>query len=549
MSKLPGPDHIWYRWIAGQPLDGRYRTDGTFWKAGQRQLSKTPVRRWAYRPGWQRSAVRNGVVTALVVILWQYRTHPTRTVSALVTVAVAAALYGALRAYQAFRVRQANRKYVVPLGTVLGPLLGYSPDTRPAEFVTVPAGWEKDEKRPVTVALPATFAGTEGTKAQVTEVMLGRLGRSGDQMSVNFRMVGRSPVVAAAYRPQPPNMFALKDAMPFIDELEPGQILIGMGARNKPAVMDFNTEDPHLAVNANTGTGKSTQLMCMGAQVIRQGGQIHALDPKITSFDPLVGVPGFFIANDPSNVEAFWDGIRRVHKEFKRRRVIFGNDRSAEFPLWFMFIDEMTMFRKIDRQYWAEIKEKKDLMTSPGAKMLDELILMGRQYGIRVVVSGQIINEGIMWNNLSVFANRALAKYDENAWKRLFGGFPFEVPSTRPGRWVYRFGGGSPTWVQNIYATDVEIRELAMSGRSQVSPVDVPSGAGDATVRGDGDQGTGDIVGVKAMADYAGVDYETFKKRRTRAEGIPGERKVAGQFVVSRSDLDAFLGRAATPAP
>jgi hypothetical protein len=544
MSKIPGPDSRWYRWFAGQPMDGRYRTDSTFFRTGQSQLSKTPVRRWSDRPGWQRAGLRNGLVVALAVIVRQWFTHRGRTETILWTLFAGALVYAAWRAWRTVQARKVHRRYVGPLGAVLAPLLGYSPDTRPAEFVTVPHGWEKDEHRPVTVALPATFSGTEGIKTQITEVILGRLGRSGDQMTVNFRMVGRAPMVAAAFRPQPPSFYPMKDALEAIRELEPGQVLIGMKARNELAVMDFNTEDPHLAVNANTGTGKSTQLMIMIAQIIRNGGEARAIDPKITSFDPIVGVPGFKVANDPSNVPEMWNLIGEVHTEFKRRRVIFGQDRTAEFPLLFMVIDEMTIYRKIDREYWAEVKDKKDLMTSPGAKMINELVLMGRQYGIRVVFSGQIINERITWDTLSVFANRALAKYDENAWKRLFGGFTFEVPSIKKGRWIYRFSGGSPTWVQNVFGTDEEIRELALERPGDVSPVAVPSGGGDVAVWGSPEEGTRDIVGVKAMAEYAGIDYETFKMRRRRSEGIPGERKVSGQWVVTPEALDAYLKRA-----
>lgn len=549
MSRIPGPDQAWYRWIAGQPLDGHYRTDATFFRPGQKQLGKTPSRRWSYRPGWQRSAIRNGTVVGSVGIAWEYHAAPSRTLIIASVVIMLAAVYAVLRAWKAWSVRKRHNRYVRPLGIVLGPLLGYSLAVRPADFVTVPQGWEKDETKPVVIMLPETFSGTEGVKAQVSEVVLGRLGKSGDQMSVNFRLSGKAPSVHATYRPQPPKMYPLKDAIEAIRELEPGQVLIGMKARNKTAVMDFNCEDPHMVVNANTGTGKSTQLMVISAQIIRNGGHVFAIDPKITSFDPIVGVEGFHIANDPSDVEGMWSLIREVHTEFKKRRIIFGKDRTAEFPLWFLMIDEMTMFRKIDRQYWSEIKEKKDLMTSPGAKMLDELILMGRQYGFRVIASGQIINEAIMWNNLSVFANRTLAKYDENAWKRLFGGFSFEVPSTRPGRWIYRFGGGAPEWAQNVYATDQELRELALERSGSGVPAVVPSEGESVPSGDDGSEGTWDIVGLQAAADYAGISVEAFKRRRLRAEGIPGESKVKGQYVFMRSDLDAFLNRTPSEAP
>lgn len=548
MARIPGIDRPWYRYVAGQPLDGRYRTDATFFRAGVKQLSPTPVRRWSYRPGYQRSAVRLGVPVVVALGGWQYLTHPERTLWVVGIVVYGATMYALFRAWNAFQVRQTTRRYVNPLGAVLGPLLGYSPATPAASFVTVPTGWEKDETRPVVVQVPPKFAGADGEKAQVSTVILGRLGRSGDQVSVNWRLVGAAPSVAVSYRPQPPDMFRLAAGIDLIRELEPGQVLIGMGARDKAAVMNFNGEDPHTVINANTGTGKSTQQMLTAAQIIRNGGQYHALDPKMTSFDPLVGVPGFFVAADPLNVPEMWDRIGVVHKEFQRRQVIFKEDRTVEFPLWFMAIDEMTIYRKIDRQYWSEIKEKKDLMTSPGAKMLDELILMGRQYGIRVIASGQVINEAIMWNNLSVFANRAMAKYDENAWKRLFSGYPYEVPSTRPGRWIYRFSGGAPTWVQNLYATDQEIRDLAMEGVNRVSPEPVPVGGEDAATRGFGTPGTGDIVGLKAMADHAGLSYDAFRKRRLRAEGIPGEKVQGNQPAISRADLDAFLDRDAQDA-
>jgi hypothetical protein len=269
--------------------------------------------------------------------------------------------------------------------------------------------------------------------------------------------------------------------------------------------------------------------------------------------DPMVPAQGFRVAADPSNIDDMWDVVDEMTTEMDSRMSLFKLDRTLEFPLWFLVIDEMTMFASMDRDKWADEKEKKDTMKSPAFKGIISLWLMGRQFGFRVVVVGQRIDEAVMRGYLGVSSTRAMAKYQLGDWNRLFGGTDFKSPSGVKGRWWWRPNGADPVQVQNLYLTDQEALDLARERAVGASvpalladvPWGVPSVGGTPPASQDDDQGDRDtVVGVHAAAAALEMPYETLKQRRYRlrkkGQSIPGERIVDGQVQFDRGLLEQW---------
>lgn len=321
MSKIPGPDRLLWRFLAGQPLDGHYRTDAKFFRRGRRVLAKTDPHRWAYLPGWQRLAVRLVVVVGLPAVGWQYWTHPTRTVAVAAGVALLAALYGSLRGWRAWSRRESTRKYGRPLHAVLAPLLGLPATTRVGDYISVPPSYRTDEATPARIQLPPAFNPTPSNKDLIAGAAMAKLGINEDNTDVIYRLVG-NPVLELKMAPQPPDMVPWAENLEYMRGLEPGKIFVGLGARNKPYVRDFNGgELVHGGFSVRTGGGKSAAAMSWVSQQLHFGATVTFLDPKQSALPTcLVGVSGYRLVNDPDNVPEMWSAIEAFEREMDRRR-------------------------------------------------------------------------------------------------------------------------------------------------------------------------------------------------------------------------------------
>jgi hypothetical protein len=544
MSKIPGPDSIAYRFFAGQPLDGRYRTDARFFHRGHKLLIPVAVHRWAYLPGCLRLAVRLAVIVGLPAAGWTYWRHPTATLRAVAITGTLAALYAVLRARRAWVTRQDHRTFVAPLHAVLASLLGLPATTRPGEYITVPHTFRTREDTPARIVLPRHFASTHGAREQLTAAVLPKLGLNEDNTDVIYHMVGR-PVLELRMAPQPPEIVLWGDCGEILAGLRPGQVFVGLGARGKPYVRDFGSgELVHGGFSVQTGYGKSSSALAWLVQELHNdpGTLVTFIDPKHSPLPAcLVGVPGYTLINDPDDVDAMWTGIERFEEEIVRRRKVRMADPTAEFPLAYLVLDELSEFTDMSGQYWDEIRDKGSKKTPPIWRSISRIMRMGREYGARVLTFTQRLDNRSTGNFglRDLLGWRGLAGFRRNQWMMLVATTPIPKSVNRKGRWIYD-DGEKQVWVQNVYATPEQLRDYAMSGRR---PVDTPRGQ---TAVSDSLSGQTpmsvqwDIIGLQAGADYLGVPYETFRKRRAR-HPIDGEGTAKGRTPAwTRDMLDRY---------
>jgi hypothetical protein len=553
VSKIPGPDRLWWRFLAGQPLDGHYRTDSTFLRRGTRSLSKVSPRRWSYLAGWTRTVARLAGVLVALLELWGWAFHRVETIAVAAASMAVAGVYGVLRAVQAHRRRKIHRKYVRPLHAVLSPLLGLQPTVRAADYITVPTTYRTHESTPARIRLPQGFNPSAANKDTVSTAALAYLGLNTDNTDVIFHFVG-TPVLELKMAPQPPDLVLWEDSIPVMEALKPGEIFVGLGARNAPYVRDFNAgEVVHGGFSVQTGRGKSAALMGWIAQVLHADPEATAtvIDPKQSALPTcLVGVQGYYLANDPDNVIGMWDLVARFEREVIRRRRLRIEDPTLEFPLMYLVLDELSEFMDMTRETWTSIREDPEewgwegkLPKSPPLiRDLARILRMSREYGGRVLVFTQRLDNastgGIGLRDL--FGWRGLAGFKKNQWMMLVGSMPMPKSVKRVGRWIYS-DGDKEMWVQNVYGTPEQLRDWAMAGRR---PVDTQP----AHTMGDGvspghlaTSVQWDIVGLKAAADHLGMPVGTFRKRRQRTGGIPGEGVQGRSPTWMRKDLDEWM--------
>lgn len=348
-------------------------------------------------------------------------------------------------------------------------------------------------------------------------------------------ITSRPPYRVLFYRtPQCPLLVPFADWRDEMETYKPGEIFIGLDKRGKPYNASFLTDDPHWGFEVTSRRGKSTFLSVTIAQILHQDPLASAtgIDVKRESFKALFGVPRFELYNDPRNIQAMWDAIERFRIEMDKRCDARAKDPGLEFPIAILAIDEVSQFSYQSAAYWREIKEKGDPATPPVWADVAAIMWQGAAFHCHVIIAGQRIDHQIT-GGLGLIGSMGflgLAGFRKANWDRLIGTSP--VPRSHPnrGRWLYSYGGAE-TWVQNVWATDAEIKEYAMETKPTAPVIDDPVIAGVEWV-----------TGLQDAANRVGLELETFRKRRQR-HPIPGEESRGKRPCWRSTDLNEWAGQ------
>lgn len=348
-----------------------------------------------------------------------------------------------------------------------------------------------------------------------------------------------SPFTVGIYRVQQcPTLVPFSEWRNEIEKLKPGEIFIGLDKKHAPFTGSFRGEDPHWVFEVMSRRGKSTMVSLSIAQILHQDPESDAtgIDPKMESFKSLFGVPRFTLANDPDNVEEMWARIRDVRDAMYDRRSQRAKDPGLDFSYKLLVIDECNSFSLLSKIHWRNIKEQGDPPYPPVWEDLAMIMAQGAAYHVHLIMTGQRLDETIFGGLrlISMAGFRGLGGFRPANYKRLgLGGGPVPVSSTRRGRWLYN-DGESETAVQNVWATDAEIKDYAMSLAPGLVPVPRPeSAAAGLSARSEW------VTGLEAAAEHLGLPVETFRKRRQR-HSVSGESKAGRSPTWRRSDLDVW---------
>jgi hypothetical protein len=164
------------------------------------------------------------------------------------------------------------------------------------------------------------------------------------------------------------------------------------------------------------------------------------------------------------------------------------------------------------------------------------IMAQGAAYRCHLIMTGQRLDETIFGGLrlISMAGFRGLGGFRPANYKRLgLGGGPVPLASTRRGRWLYN-DGEHETQVQNVWATDAEIKGYAMTLAPGLVPLPRSDSAAEA-LPAPGEW----VTGLEAAAAHLGLPVETFRKRRQR-RSVPGESRDGRSPTWRRSDLDAW---------
>ncbi|MFM9584154.1 helicase HerA domain-containing protein [Streptomyces caniscabiei] len=467
------------RFLGGRDMDGIKRTNATFLRSATRVLPKVEgrVSRSSYRAGWQRLTLRMTFVSAAgsggwwtwenqetARSWWEHRdailqTLQTGGIGAASTAAAGGLAYGWLTRER----RELMREWVVPLHEALYRPLGLAEQTDPRRYLHVPKNFSDDEAR-IRVDLPTHLA---FSRDLVADLITQKLALEG--VTFSWHPEGRTPYVLVKKTRKPPAKAAFKD--PKVRELvakaPESAPVIGIGTSGRTVSVDLDADSPHILVNASTGGGKSVTLRCITCQMLHNGSQAYILDYKRISHPWARGIPGVTYCADIADIH---DALIELGMEGRRRvRVAeeLGIDAvDAIGPRLLILLEEVNATLKQLARYWERLRESGDPKVSPAIDALNEVLYMGRQVRMHVLLVAQSATARALGGPevREQFATRILARYSMNAWRMLAPEVHPAPKSTKHHGRAQVVIGGTAHETQVLFFTDAEAREWATTG-------------------------------------------------------------------------------------
>ncbi|WP_332010683.1 pRL2-11 [Streptomyces uncialis] len=472
--------------LAGRDLDGVRRTDATFWRAGARILPGVEGRvpRRSYRAGWQRMASRVAWLGAAAggagLAGWNYETtartaqelweNPDPVLAALETggiTAASAATVGGL----AYRVltrerRELMREWVLPLHDALHRPLGLAEQTDPRRYLHIPHNFSDDDAE-IRIDLPRQLGFSRDV---VADILTQKLALEG--VSFSWHPAGAKPYVLVKKTRRPPAKAAFRDprTRELVAAAKESAPVIGIGSGGRVVCVDLDAESPHILVNASTGGGKSVTLRTIACQMLHHGSLVFVLDTKRISHPWAHGIDGVTYCRDIADIH---DQLIELGQTGRLRTRIADDlgidaDPHAIGPRLLILLEEVNATMKQLARYWEKIREPGDPKTSPAIDALNEILYMGRQLRMHVLMVAQSATARALGGPevREQFSTRILARYSVNAWRMLA---PEVHPAPKSTKHLGRaqvVSGGTARETQVLFFTEAEARQWATTGQT-----------------------------------------------------------------------------------
>ncbi|MFD3976041.1 pRL2-11 [Streptomyces cyaneofuscatus] len=477
------------RVLAGRDLDGVRRTDATFWRSGTRVLPTVEgkVRRRSYKPGWRRLSFRlalgggvaeSGYLTTRdldatretlreLTELWENREAALAAlepagIGAASVLTVGTAAYVVLTRER----RELMREWVGPLHEALHQPLGLAEQTDPRRYLHVPKNFSDDDAQ-IRVDLPTRLGFSRDVVADLITQKLALQG-----VTFSWHPEGRKPYVLVKKTRKPPALSLFKDPKMrgLVARAKESAPVIGFGAGGRIVSVDLDAESPHILVNASTGGGKSVILRCIACQMLHHGSRVFVLDTKRISHLWARGLPGVTYCADVADIH---DQLIALGREGRRRTRVadelgIGADPKDIGPRLLILLEEVNATMKQLARYWEKIRESGDPKVFPAVDALNEILYMGRQLRMHVLLVAQSATARALGGPevREQFSTRILARYSVNAWRMLAPEVHPAPKSTKHAGRAQVVTGGSATETQVLFFTEAEAHEWASTGKT-----------------------------------------------------------------------------------
>ncbi|MEU4800558.1 hypothetical protein [Streptomyces sp. NPDC023327] len=296
-------------------------------------------------------------------------------------------------------------------------------------------------------------------------------------MTFDWHPEGRKPYVRVKKTRKPPAKALFKDpkTRELIAKAKESAPIIGFGAGGQIVSVDLDAESPHILVNASTGGGKSVTLRCTACQMLHHGSLVIVLDTKRISHPWAHGIDGVTYCRDVADIH---DQLIALGQEGRRRTRVADElgidaDPKAIGPRLLILLEEVNATMKMLARYWEKIRESGDPKVSPAIDALNEILYMGRQLRMHVLLVAQSATARALGGPevREQFSTRILAKYSVNAWRMLAPEVHPAPKSTKHRGRAQVVSGGFARETQVLFFTEAEAREWATTGKTAAAAV------------------------------------------------------------------------------
>jgi hypothetical protein len=415
-----------FRVLTGDHLDAKLRNNRTWTKPATRPLHR-PVdwhmSWWSRQPRIKRAAPAWLLLVGLPAAAYGLYAAAALTAALLTAAALTATAWGILTAAR-WLARRHHRTHVVrPLATALAGQLKQHQAVTAASLKVRP---RLDTCRPGDDVLridgiPDHYAAQDRERKFVENLIRARV-----PVDLDFdwqthrhpmRLVGRCSAA-------PPLAVTAADWLPVIDSLSPSQYFLGVSANEHPEIWDASEEDPNAMVGGKTRRGKTNLNLGVAAQALRRGEQVTAIDHKRVSLRCLTGVPGFTLANDPSDVDAMWAAIHQFRAAMDT--TIAGHGDGTPHTL---ILEEIPQLYRLFHDHWSLTRPRGGLVTNmPPARDIAAILNQGAQFGFRVLLGGQDLKDQLLFGYRHAFGLALMAGYTPAQWAYTIGTKPAPLP-------------------------------------------------------------------------------------------------------------------------
>ncbi len=429
---------VW-RYASGEALDGVPRTDAGWRRPATRVVHPSGTAyRWHHRPRWQRAAHRLGGTLAVMGELYGQVTHPVATDSLTATAAAAGLVYAGNRARRRWQARRHRRTVVQPLLRALSGPLSLPPLASADRYLTVPV--RPDRPGQITrVTLPDHWEGADYQQQQIIRVVRTWIGAPVE--AVRWHLTSSPRWVEVTPTPQPP------DAVVWRPSADPYVMHLG-ASPSGPVYVRTETETPHVAVVAGTGSGKTTTLTLPVLHARQHGALVDAIDMKRMSFTERKKEHPNGICGDPDRPSGVVSGVR-IHTTIESAigalaefiasatAVALMQEQgidTSHIPARVLVTDEFGSFAKSAMFWWRQVAKMKG--ASPIPFWMHVGLMQGRALEHRFVIGAHQMERDLFGGTdaRDLFGERIL------------------TGECSPEKWVTTYGRGvkRPAWDGDI---------------------------------------------------------------------------------------------------
>lgn len=508
------PAHLG-RFVSGRPMNGTRRTNATFLRRADRDLtSHGRSAHWHWLPGWQRAAWRIGLAAGALAFAYGYAVARSTTIDSSIAAAITGILAGIFVSHIRIRNWHLDRKIRHPLYLTASGITGHDPTDNHRTHLKIPRNYESDPKAKITYHLPYHWEARAQDQKRLHELFVRRLGGEWDMLP---HYTAHPPRIEFIRSPAPPASVSFADILPALEKSNGNQIVLGIGTHAATASINLDSESPHVAVTMGTGGGKSSLLRLIVAQLIRHGVErVDIIDPKRISHDWARRIPGVFIHRSMGEQIA---AVHEFRTEMESRYDLLEQESGAgltltEFPRHALIIEEQNSWIQYAKQYWKDYRNELSSQDRgrvpadpPVISDLGFILFQGRQSRMNVIsvfqrMSATASGGGDLREN---YYAKLLARFSPQTWKLLVGTTPVPRSSKVNGRAKFVLGEDD-RWVQLAFITESEAQEYA----ARVNPAAV---AGDG---GSGPEPDGPVT-LREAADAKVIPLSYGALRRAKA--------------------------------